>query len=292
MNFDNIKKIKDELSFSGIFKNDSNNISSHFNTHRYRQLMEGNIKSPSLEMLLNFGKFSLSDLKTLDYFNNQGLAVKELAAGYLGEDENDNNIHLDKVIKRKLNFERIINHRKSYRTYIKKPLSINSFKKSLHPLVNTTNQENLMDMSFYHRAYASGGGLYPVSVYILTLNIENVSQGWYQLQPYSHTLRFLCRSNVDPDTLFVGHNIEISNSSYIIFYNFDFSKSYPKYGESATVLASIEIGEMSQLIDLTVAGLGLGSCQVAGFNRNLVSQELHIDNVSNHLLHSQIVGVI
>lgn len=292
MNFEEIKKIKGELSFTEVFKNDSSNISNHFNTHRYRQLIEGNIKSPSLEMLLNFGKFNLSDFKTLDYFNKQGLAIKELAIGSLGEVNSDNNISLDKNIKLRPNFDKILNHRKSYRDYINKPLSLNLFKRSLKPLVNTKNKENIIGLNINHRAYASGGGLYPITAFLLVLNVDNVQRGWYEVQPYLKNLRYLNKLDVDVNTLISGHNIDVSHASYIIFYRFNFSKSYPKYGETAAALGLIEIGEMAELVDLTVTSLGLGNCQVAGFDRNLIAKKLNIDNVSNHLLHSQIVGVI
>ncbi|MEO5286245.1 SagB/ThcOx family dehydrogenase [Limosilactobacillus allomucosae] len=292
MNFEEIKKIKGELSFTEVFKNDSSNISNHFNTHRYRQLIEGNIKSPSLEMLLNFGKFNLSDFKTLDYFNKQGLAIKELAIGSFGEVNSDNNIALDKNVKLRSNFDKILNHRKSYRDYINKPLSLNLFKRSLKPLVNTKNKENIIGLNINHRAYASGGGLYPITAFLLVLNVNNVQRGWYEVQPYLKNLRYLNKLDVDVNTLISGHNIDVSHASYIIFYCFNFSKSYPKYGETATALGLIEIGEMAELVDLTVTSLGLGNCQVAGFDRNLIAKKLNIDNVSNHLLHSQIVGVI
>lgn len=283
--------IKGELSFSEIMSNNQSNIANHYNTHRFRQMIEGNINSPALTYLLNMGHMSISDYTTLDYFNSKMIAVKEMVVGYLAEEKNQRTINLETKFKnKKIIFNDILNHRKSIRKFSPIKLGFKRFSQNLSVLCDMERKQTYMNYIVPTRAYGSGGGLYPISVYLLILNVSNVESGWYKLQPHTHTIQFV--NSMKSIDVISGNNIETKNASYIIFYGFDLTKSYPKYGESSVELALKEVGEMSQLVDLQSTVLSLGSCQSAGFNKKLVHEILSLDGVTEQILHSQIIGEI
>ncbi|MFT8838022.1 hypothetical protein, partial [Liquorilactobacillus satsumensis] len=132
-------KIKGELSFSEIMNNDQNNIANHYNTHRFRQMLEGNVHSPALTYLLNTGHMGISDYKTLDYFNKKMIAVKEMAVGNLFEKDDKRTIHLDtKFRNKKVLVNDILNHRKSTRNFSTIKMNFKRFSQVLHVLCDTS----------------------------------------------------------------------------------------------------------------------------------------------------------
>lgn len=288
----NISNIKGELSFSEIMNNDQSNISNHYNTHRFRQVLEGNVASPALTYLFNMGHMSISDYKTLDYFNQKMIAVKEMSVGTLSEVNDSRTINLNRKYRsKKFRILDILNHRKSMRKYASMKLSFNNFSQILDGLCNMSRTQIYTDIVAPTRGYASGGGLYPITAYLLVLNIEGLKPGWYKLQPHTHSVLFLAEvdSQIDSDII-SGDNIEVKEASFLVFYGFDLTKSYPKYGETSLQLALIEVGEMSQLIDMLVTSLSLGSCQSAGFKKTFVQKSLQLDGITEQILHAQIIG--
>lgn len=287
-----LTKIKGELSFSEIMNNDQNNIANHYNTHRYRQLLEGNIKSPAITYLLNMGHMGVSDYKTLDYFNKKMIAIKEMEVGELSELHNNKTFNLNTKYKsKKIRISEILNHRKSTRKYIPVKLGFNKFSRIVNSLCNTDSERKYMDLTVPARGYASGGGLYPIISYLLVLNVEGLKKGWYKLQPNTHSIQLIKEINGKLNSKIIsGKNIELRNSCFALFYGYDLSKSYPKYGESSLQLGLIEVGEISQLVDMVATSLSLGSCQSAGFDKSLIQKALKIDGITNQIIHAQIIG--
>lgn len=286
-----VVEIKGEISFSEIMNNDQSNIANHYNTHRFRQMLEGNVNSPALTYLLNTGHMGISDYKTLDYFNNKMIAVKEMTVGSFSEKADKQTISLDTHFKnRKVSMDDILNHRMSTRKFSVVKMSFKIFSQTLHVLCDTSRQQTYMNFTVPSRAYGSGGGLYPISVYLLVLNVIGVDRGWYKLQPHTNSIqpiRVVDNGSVD---VIPGKNIAVNDASFIIFYSFDLTKSYPKYGESSIELGLEEIGEMAELVDLQSAALELGSCQSAGFRKSEIQKTLSLDGVTEQILHSQIIG--
>lgn len=286
-----VVEIKGELSFSEIMNNDQSNISNHYNTHRFRQVLEGNVNSPALNYLLNIGHMSISDYKTLDYFNRKMIAVKEMTIGSLSEKDDKRTIRLDTHFKKnKVSMDDILNKRMSTRRFSAIKMSFKIFSQILHVLCDTSRQQTYMNLTAPSRAYGSGGSLYPISVYLLVLNVSGVDKGWYKLQPHTNSIQFVRAIGNGVIDVIPGRNIEVNDASFIIFYSFDLTKSYPKYGEASVALGLEEVGEMAQLIDMQSTALALGSCQSGGFRKSKIQKILFLDGVTEQILHSQIIG--
>ncbi|WEV40755.1 SagB/ThcOx family dehydrogenase [Lactobacillus sp. ESL0681] len=287
---DELKKIKKQLVFSEVLNNDKQNIGSHFNTHRYRQVIEGSIESPAFTYLSNIGHMNISDYKTIDYFNNEQTAAKEMAVGKYAEVNTDETIKLR--LKRnsfKSTIQGLLNNRKSTRKYIPIKLSFEKFSELMSLVCDTKRTAKYGDLIVPTRGYASGGGLYPIDIYLLAVNVSKVDRGWYKLQPHSFSLKQISKINtIDKDI--IGVDINLPEVAFALFYVFNFSKSYPKYGESSLNFALIETGEISELIDLGASDLSLGSCQVGGFNKNKIQRRLLLDGVTEQVVHSQVIG--
>lgn len=285
-----IFEIRRDLSFSEILNNDQGNIANHFNTHRFRQILEGNVSSLAWNYLLNLGNLSVSDYQTLDYFNKNSVSIKEKYVEEYNEIIDNDTIYLKTKIRKKLVLQDLLNHRKSTRKFIPRPMKFDVFSYCLMSLCNTKRHQTYGDFKVSARGYASGGGLYPVNVYVFSNKVEGIGTGWYKLQPASKTLRPI--SHDKNDEIATKRAIDIKEAAFGIVYVLNLGKIYPKYGELSLALAFQEIGEMAQIIDLYSVALGLGSCQSASFNKRLIQSLLKIDGVTEQALHTQIVGII
>lgn len=294
MKIQKIINIRKDLNFSEILNNDNNNIANHYNTHRYRQVLEGNISSPALEYLLNMGQMGIADYKTLDYFNKNAIALKEMALSELNEINDDKTIKLvTKFRKNKVDLIELLNHRKSVRRFSPISLKFKLFSELLAVLCDMDRKKIFNDLSVPARGYGSGGGLYPIEVFLLINDVEGVKKGFYKLQPHTHTIRWVhCVSDDVYQNIIPGENIDVISSSFVIFYCLDITKIYPKYGEEFLELSLKEVGEMSQLIDIQVAALALASCQSAGYNKKILKKSLQIDEITKRVVHAQVIGVI
>ena len=139
------------------------------------------------------------------------------------------------------------------------------------------------------RNYGSGGGLYPIDVFILCKRCEKIKNGFYKYQAYSNSLLPLF-TNDDFDNLINGENFDFDSINFGIFYGYSLSRNYIKYGELGIMAGIVEVGLMSQNFELVVTSYGLNTCQIAGINKNIIESKIGYDGLKNHILMVNICG--
>ena len=70
------------------------------------------------------------------------------------------------------------------------------------------------------------------------------------------------------------------------------NRSYVKYGELALAHAFIEVGLMSQNLHLLSQGLGIGTCDMGGFNKVLLERKMQLCGVNRHVIFSIVFGKV
>ncbi len=286
-----LKFNKGELNSHSIYAKDLNNLSNKTNTEIYQNIFAGIDTTPMFEYLLNFSHQRLSDLKSINYFNYSGISVDKNEKRYLEEIEGDNTYYLPKISKVKYNITNVIEKRESIREYAGSILSLKTLSTILHYSmgINKKHEINFGEKTINTRYYSSGGGLYPVSFILYLSNIESIKDGFYRYQPFSHSLLFLNNSGIKG--VFDNNVVDVINSNCIFFFNAELNRSYIKYGELSLINILIEIGIVSQNIHLMSNSFNLGTCDIAGFNKNLIEKKLNIDGVHSHILYSLSMGV-
>ncbi|ACN84807.1 SagB/ThcOx family dehydrogenase [Brachyspira hyodysenteriae] len=140
------------------------------------------------------------------------------------------------------------------------------------------------------RTAPSGGGLYPIYLYIVALNIKGIEKGVYKYMPYTHSLEKIkifsdedvenyCKDNV------FGGGIDLRKTALSVYYVYSLFENTRKYGDMALSFALIETGEIAQNIQLAAAASGISACDIGGFNKSLSEQLLNIDGQTNHVVH-------
>lgn len=140
------------------------------------------------------------------------------------------------------------------------------------------------------RTAPSGGGLYPIYLYIAALNINNLDKGIYKYMPFTHSLeRIKLFNDEDLENYYknnvFGGSIDLRKTALSVYYVYSIYENSRKYGDMGLQFALIETGEIAQNIQLTAAASGILACDIGGFNKTLSEYLLNIDGSTNHVVH-------
>ena len=271
---------------------DSLNKSNRDNKHIFNQIMQGNMESDMVNYLMNLGYMRLSDIKSISKYNEMNIAAHINEANKEEEILDGQEINLPKPkTKIKGNLIDILESRKSVRHYSPTKMSIKDLSTILKYSFGISKRKKYYKyVTVSTRYYASGGGLYPVDLYILTNNIENLGNMLYRYQSHSHTL-YPVVNDFDIDNFLISSNFDMDNYSFLTLYEYDINKNYLKYGELSLLNTLVEVGNMAHGLDIISASLGFGTCQIAGFDKKYANDKLNLDSVNSNIIFTSICGL-
>jgi len=169
-------------------------------------------------------------------------------------------IKLSKVKKEESEFENLLDYRESHRDFSDIPLD---FKKMSKILGSCRIINNLRSLE--KRTYPSGGARFPVELYYLSYNTENLENGAYHYNIKKDGLEQLLKKDFTKKEQRELISPYLENPTGTIFFTSIISRSEIKYGLRAYPYSLIEAGHMGQNILLASSELGIGACPVSGF---------------------------
>lgn len=131
----------------------------------------------------------------------------------------------------------------------------------------------------------SGGGLHPVTAYLLVQRVEGVAPGLYHYHPVAHALEPLLQ--LDPaaaDTLAL-HSVAaqryFADAPVLVMLVARFSRSFWKYRNHSKAyrVAVLEAGHLSQNLYLSATDLGLGAFITGAINEIEIERALGLDSL-------------
>lgn len=253
------------------------------------------------EYLLNFRR-SESDLGVVIGANNYSLpmAVGALANRDVEEDEADL-IPLPAYRNVREPLGPVVRSRRSVRRYTGKAVSLQDLSTILyhaggisgHLHVDTVPETVGLGKSdrVGVRSAVSGGGLYPVDLFVLALNVEGLKARAYRYAPKHHALKPAGPAEL-PEVRGLAQFGEIAaeRSAFMIGYVYNLFRNARKYGDAALAFALIETGAIAAHVHLTCTALGLGSCDVGSFVKGKFERLFDADGISRHMVHLSVVG--
>jgi len=287
-NFEN----KGLFNMHTLFINDSDNVSNNDNKHMYSQVMSGKTSSPMLSYLLNLNKQNLNDFKSIMFYNESNLALLINEAKVTEEVLDADTVWLpSKMEKIKTAFLDVLEQRHSTRTFVYERMKLATFSTILKYAFGLTNRKMTYDdLTVSTRYYPSGGGLYPVDIYLYVNHVQGIGKGMYKYQPYSHSLYPLHLAGIEANDFFVGEMIDAENMNFCVFFEYSLNKNYVKYGELALFNTLVELGGISHNFDLVAHAMNFTTCPLAGFNKSKIEKLLYLDGVNEHILFTNICG--
>ncbi|HPE36264.1 MAG TPA: SagB family peptide dehydrogenase, partial [Spirochaetales bacterium] len=144
-------------------------------------------------------------------------------------------------------------------------------------------------------AAPSGGGLYPVYLYAVVLNVDGLKPGIYLYMPITHALEIVRVFDArDMDRLREianwGNNISLESIDVAMFYVYSLYENSRKYVDMGLTFALIEAGEISENIHLACTAMGLASCDIGGYDKVPCESFLGVDGLTRHMIHLTLIG--
>jgi len=245
--------------------------------------INSNIDQNDIEMVYTINQylqFPYTEVTALSGYNNfTGFKKVPLSNGYPLE----------------LSFGEILKRRRTYRKYTGDKISFDILSTILHASNSITHIMNDGVYPRKQRTCPSGGGLYPIKLYLLINNVKNLSKGIYYYDPLNAGLieiekdQHQVKQFLDQESISEFPNIR--DSCFILFITMEAWRSVAKYGIAGLRFALMEIGEISQNTYLASASLGIGACPYASFSSKTVNELLKIDGEYENFQHAIIFGV-
>lgn len=167
----------------------------------------------------------------------------------------------------------------SCRRFSDQPLKLLDLATLLHAAYGIRDRLFLGDTEFLERPVPSGGGLYPLELYLLINQVEKIKPGVYHYAVLHHTLEQL-RSLQLPkpfiSDLFMGQPYAAEASAIVILTTV-IERSLWKYEERGYRYILFEAGHVAQNLNLVASAMGLGSLNLGGFFDSDMANLLQLD---------------
>jgi SagB-type dehydrogenase family enzyme len=255
----------------------------------------------SEEYLLNYRRCE-ADLGVVIGVNNYKLPMAVNAVAHRDLEENEADlVRLPPYRNERAPIGPVIRSRRSVRKYSGEAVSLQELSTVLAHSGGITGQLQLegvtqtVALSEDHldlRAAGSGGGLYPIDLFVVALNVDRLPAGVYRYLPKQHALKPAGPPVPPPDVrkLAQFNEIEVGKSGFLLGYVYNVFENTRKYGEAALGFAFGEAGMMAAHVHLLCTAMGLGSCDVGGFSKRRCDRLFGADGISRHSIYLTVVG--
>lgn len=171
-----------------------------------------------------------------------------------------------------------LSQRSSCRRFVSTPIEKVELGTTLHAGYGVLERVELWG-EFCVRPVPSGGGLYPLELYVLAQHVRNIDAGVYHYVPLGHRLEV-----VRPDALpahlsseiFLGQPYLVQAAAIVVI-TAVVERSLWKYDDRGYRYIVLEAGHVAQNINLCAASLGLATLNLGGFFDEDMSALLKLD---------------
>lgn len=179
-------------------------------------------------------------------------------------------IILPKVQEKDSQFETLIEMRESTRNFSETAVSLEEISKILkvNRIVDSHREPE-------RRTYPSGGARFPVEIYLVSYNIEDLEKGAFHYDIQRERLEKLLVEDLTPKRReLISPYLENPAGTFI--FTSVIPRSEVKYSYKSYPFSFIEAGHMGQNIVLKCAEIGIGVCPVSGFIDDTVKEILDL----------------
>ncbi|MBI4116988.1 SagB/ThcOx family dehydrogenase [Candidatus Pacearchaeota archaeon] len=171
-------------------------------------------------------------------------------------------------------YKRILFQRESKRDYEDRGVPFKKISNVLYYSAGIHNPSAPPDNT--RRFYPSGGARFPIELYYISNNTENLDAGLYHYDVKGNKLEYLLRKDLrEESSQLFGREVNANHPNYIILTSV-VNRSEVKYGFNAYRFSLIECGHIGQNIYLSSQQEGLGCCALGGFDNDGITKLLDI----------------
>jgi len=172
--------------------------------------------------------------------------------------------------KSEVSVEEALKKRRSVRNYKKLPLTL----KELSQLLWATDGKT---SDWGGRTAPSAGATYPLEIYVVVGNVENLKAGIYHYDINNHSIEIIKEGDLRSELSRAALNqTSIKNAAIVIIISGDFKRTKSRYGKRGERYVFMEVGHCGQNIHLQCEALGLGTVMIGAFDDEKVKKVLGI----------------
>jgi len=169
-----------------------------------------------------------------------------------------------------VSLEEALLKRRSIRDYTGEPLTLQEVSQLLWAAQGITDPRGF-------RTAPSAGALYPLEVYVVVGDVENLAKGVYRYNPHDHALAKIVDGDKRTDLAkaAVGQRC-VEEAAIDIVITGVYERTTKKYGERGIRYVHIEVGHAAQNVCLQATVMGLGAVTVGAFYDDQVGEILNL----------------
>ncbi|GIG56443.1 streptolysin associated protein SagB [Longispora fulva] len=188
----------------------------------------------------------------------------------------------------------VVDNRRSTRDFGKDPVSLADLATVLHHAQGMTGELPYGNPNDPHgvirlRTVPSGGGLYPVTLFVQAFHVDGLADGAYEYLPHAHALGVV-EFDGDPASVLRSVDFDVAGSGFVLTYVYNLLHNSRKYGDAGVVFGLIEVGGISQTVHLTRTALALAGVDQGGYDKQGIERALGLDGLSRHVVHMTVIG--
>jgi len=169
-----------------------------------------------------------------------------------------------------VSIEQSLLQRRSTRNYTNEPLKLHEVSQLLWAAQGTTDPRGF-------RTAPSAGALYPLELYVVVGNVENLATGTYKYKPSEHEIILVIEGDKRVDLAVAALSQSwVKESALTIVITAVYERTTVKYGERGLRYVHIELGHAAQNLCLQATAMDLGVVTVGAFNDERVSELLNL----------------
>jgi SagB-type dehydrogenase family enzyme len=199
-------------------------------------------------------------------FNMHGLNPPTYEVAPFKEDPDAETVELPQPAVPALPFAATVAGRYSCRRFLAEPISLGALSTLLYTGYGVHGSVE-MDGEFLERPVPSGGGLYPLELYVLVQRVDGLAGGAWHYVPLGHRLE---RVHDHPlprlltAEMFLGQAY-LADCSAIVVITSVVQRSLWKYEDRGYRYILLEAGHVAQNLNLCAAAMDLASLNLGGF---------------------------
>ncbi|NEU57124.1 SagB/ThcOx family dehydrogenase [Halorussus sp. MSC15.2] len=141
------------------------------------------------------------------------------------------------------------------------------------------------------RTYPSAGGLYPVELYPVVLDVDGLDSGLYYYSASEHGLRRLRTDDPEladdfADALITSDRLNLASAPVVFVMTGAFPRNKAKYGPRGYRYVLQESAHAAQNLLLVAEALGLGTVPAAAFRDRALNDVLDVDGVNEAVVYT------
>lgn len=171
------------------------------------------------------------------------------------------------------------------------PISLETLSTILYSAYGVTRSNEDAEFPRPFRTVPSGGGLYPLEIYLHITQCPELENGIYHYNPSKNLLALLRKNDVTREIASALMQPHVAtDSSIMVMVTGVFERSTFKYGARGYRFAYIEAGHVGQNVNLACNALGLSCLNIGGYQDRVMDKLLELDGIRSSTIYMMAIG--